>query len=409
MYLKIEERFVFKRFPLLYIAWVYVFSTKDKIVFFMQQFACLIISLCIAVILSCFSVMNGFNQQIKDSILDKVAPIIIVPHITDTNDPKNAILAYNQGFKKFNIENQHITKVEYLRSQRTMFKVENALYQVMVYEDPLQIAPLAINSFTKNKLFINKQSNLILIDPSSYNGLVGSLSRFKKYSDIPPNDRTDDSYAFTVSSSEYQKLFHNDAYNIIYIYLKDVDQAPAIANEIKEQIPSFERNHVEVKSWQDLKPELFDAIKLQRKIFVLIYIILFSLLCAIIISTNVAFFKEKRKDWALYKILDVMPLSVERIFLYKNIISFIMSTSLGFIFGYLFTIYSNSIIDFIGQLMNIDTRFQTMFGTNKITYQFRLDDFLLISYFSFAIFFINFIILVWIFRRENVAQFLKVA
>jgi ABC-type lipoprotein release transport system permease subunit len=417
-----------QRFPLFYIAWLYVFSTKDKIVFFMGQFATLATALTIATIICTFSIMNGVNDQIRQSI-GSYADIVILSSLP-TEYPDNQseeahsleiAQIYNKGFNKFTINDKEIRKMEFVRQQQTLVNYQGKAYYLMIEENPEQTQKAMADEATLKAFPALKQSllkgnsdsnsdnennNLISIfDSQSYNPMFGLMTRALHYGTLPESSLKSAEATIYLSSAEYEKLFHNNNYNTVRIYLKDDELAPLVAQDIKKKL----NNSFSIHQWKELKPDLLDALDLQKKIFNLVYTVLFTLLCAIIISTNVAFFKDKRKDWALYKILNVFPYSVERIFLYKSLISFLLSLAVGFALGIVISIYSNEIINFFMLLGHhgSDRLSRYVFGLPKITYVFHWQDFIYVMFFSLAIHALNFITLALIFRHEKVSDFLN--
>lgn len=396
---------MFSRFPLLYIAILYVFSRKDKVVFFMQQFALLIISLCIAVIICAFSVMNGFTEQVKSSILSKASAITIIANTPNKENFVEASQTYNKGFKPFNIKNEEINEIKFIHNVYTFISIGNERYRANIYEDK---GISKINSALKQKMLEKQVEEITIFDPFSYSGFTGSLSRSKQFKDFTLDEKIkEQGFVIYLDEQDYQKIIkskHLINYNKININLFDNDNVQDVAEKIKE---SANLKEVEIKTWQDYQPDLMNALRLQKKIFLLLYVIMFTLLCAIIISTSIAFFKEKRKDWALLKMLDVIPYSVQKIFLYKNIITFLLSTVLGIILGYLLTIYSNEIIEFLTDSMGSSVKAEQIFGVDKITYQFKINDFITIISFSFGVFLINFLVLLKVFQKESISNILK--
>lgn len=406
---------MFKRFPLFYIAWLYVFSTKDKIVFFMQQFASLVIALCIAALLCTFSLINGFKLQVQDRILKHNSAIILMPH--EGSDPMETYSNINSGFSKPQIHSPLIRNIRAYRMQVAVVFIgsdpQRRLFQV--YEDPDQKEPIATNEVTAKEEFEKGGLNqrLTLVDLNSYTPLLGTWTRIRHFDHLvsrsgfvnPHQERI-----LTLSSSEYQRFFRkpaDDQVNQVNIDLFDLEDTEVVVASIKQQLHASKAplQNINVRTWRDADTYVFDLLKMQQNIFMLVYFILFILLCAIIISTNVAFFKEKRKDWALLKILHITPLSVERVFLYKNLIFFVLSTVTGLTLGTLLTIYCHDILHLIGLATGSDP--SDLLLMKQVSYAFKMSDFFKIIAFSLGIFSINFILLVMIFRRENVAHFLK--
>lgn len=391
----------------------------------MGQFAALATALTIAIIICTFSIMNGVNDQIRQSI-GSYADIVILPALptqypANQSDEAHSLeiaQIYNKGFNKFAIDDKEIKQTDFVRQQQTLVNYQGQAYYLMIEENPEQTEKAMADEATLKAFPLLKQSllkgnnnndnnNIIAIfDSQSYNPMFGLMTRALHYGTLPQSSLKSAEPTIYLSSSEYQKLFHNDNYNTMRIYLKDDELAPLVAQDIKKK---FLNSSFSIHQWKELKPDLLDALDLQKKIFNLVYTVLFTLLCAIIISTNVAFFKDKRKDWALYKILNVFPYSVERIFLYKSLISFLLSLVVGFGLGIVISIYSNEIINFFMLLGHhgSDRLSRYVFGLPKITYTFHWQDFIYVMFFSLAIYALNFITLVLIFRHEKVSDFLN--
>ncbi len=404
---------MFEKNPLLYISIKYLFFTKDKVVFFMQQFSLLVISLSIAVIFAAFSVMNGFEDKIKTKILKQTAPIVVTSNLKDKDDYLSTILDYNQGFTfdTSNIKNSEINEIQAIRHNFSFLVLEKnnkeESFKVSIIEDPLQKELLSINKLLENKLKSFKLSEFILVQPNSYNKDNKKFSKFKSYFiNDEINIRKGDSqyYEVYLSTKEWDKFINNKNINKINIFLND----PNNANTVKSELVSNNFNHnYEIKTWMDVQPQLLNALQLQRKIFWLLYLVMFILLSAVIISTNIAFFKEKRKDWALLTILNIVPNSVIKIFAYKNIFTFLLTSFIGICLGALISIYSNELISFMFNLSKTKMNREYFFGIDKITYLFSIKDIILILSFSFFTFLLNFIVLSLVFKKENMSNIIK--
>lgn len=369
----------------------------------MHQFAILVISLSVAAIICSFSLMNGFNYQIVGKIIEKHGHINIYPKVPIEGEDMVLASYYNTGFPYFTIENKHIEFIEWERKTITtaVINKEQNKVIVMVVENPEQTTPLVISKgFAK---LIRSNKPISIVDPNSYNAMVGTLTRQKVYKKYEINSDEHDPVAF-ISSKDYQTLFRNTKYNSIKITLSDDDYTEQVVNDITK---TYLNPEMDIKSWLNHNPELQGALDIQKKIFYFLYTLLFTLLCAIIVSTNIAFFKEKRRDWALYKILNVFPYSVERIFLYKNIISCLITLFMGFGLGMLLTVYSNEILYLVFNLNDQSIAPRYLFGERKLTYVFLAKDFIKIGAFTFSIFIINLVTLLFVFRKETVSSFLK--
>lgn len=388
-----------KKFPLFYISLIYTFSAKDKIVFFMNQFSLFCSVLTIGLIISIFSIMNGFEENLVGNVINHYGHLYIKNNSKGINALESAN-SFNNGFDMLSLNNSNIDKLEYIKMQQTMIVINDNQHRVFVMQEPTLTEPIVIpENLDKN---IDKINPVSIFDPESYNPLTQTFRHkvYTKYTTM--KSKIKDPIVF-MSTDEYKKLFRNDNYTFVKIYLKNESLINDTFKDLKAQIdPSLE-----IHSWREFNPQFVSALDLQKKIFFLVYSVLFILLTAIIISINIAFFKEKRKDWALLKILNISAFSVEKVFLYKNIISIFLTCFLGTILGYLLTLYSNEILTSLLYFSDGIYQSKFFFGQEKIPHTFLLKDFLIVNVFSSTIFFLNFFILFMIFKKESVSQLYK--
>lgn len=387
-----------KNFPLFYIALIYTFSAKDKIVFFMNQFSLFCSVLTIGLIICIFSIMNGFEQNVIGNIVNHYGHLYVRHNFQGINALEQAN-SFNLGFDILKLNNSNIDKIEYKKMQQTMVIINKKQYKVFVMEDSNLNTSVAIPDNLDN---IKTIDSIDIYDPQSYNPLTQS-ARHKVYKDYTVIKSKSPEPIIFMSPSEYKKLFRNDNYTFAKIYLKNDSLIKHTEQELKLQLDS----NLEIHSWREINPQFISALDLQKKIFFLVYTILFILLSAIIVSINIAFFKEKRKDWALLKILNISSYSVEKIFLYKSFISIFLTCFLGTLLGYLLTIYSNDILAFLLSFSGSIYDSNFFFGEDSIPHIFEFKDFLYVNVFSSFIFFLNFIILLLIFKQETVSKLFK--
>jgi lipoprotein-releasing system permease protein len=404
---------MFEKNPLLYISLKYLFFTKDKIVFFMQQFSILVISLSIAVIFAAFSVMNGFEDKIKTKILKQTAPIVVTVDLKDKDDYLLTLVEYNKGFTfdTSQINHPEVNLIQPIKNNLSFLIIDNKnkeeTFKVSISEDPYQKETVSINKLLQNKLNNLKINEITLVQPHSFNKNTKQFSKFKSYfidEKIGTHKSESQLYEVYLSTKEWDKFIGSNQTNKINIFISD----PNNANSIKEELTNVYFNKgYDVKTWMDIQPQLINALQLQRKIFWLLYLVMFILLSAVIVSTNIAFFKEKRKDWALLSILNIIPNSVIKIFAYKNIFTFLLTSFIGIILGGLISIYSNEIISFMFNISKTKINRDYFFGIDSITYLFSLKDIILILSFSFVTFLLNFIVLSLVFKKENMSNIIK--
>jgi lipoprotein-releasing system permease protein len=134
-----------------------------------------------------------------------------------------------------------------------------------------------------------------------------------------------------LSLSEAQNFFGmGDRVTGIEVRLKDIRDTERVEAQIQEILgyPFW------VKTWKEINPNFFSALKLQKVVMFLVLILIILVAGFNIISTLVMNVLEKRREVAILKAMGATERSIGRIFFFQGLVLGMIGTCLGLLLGY---------------------------------------------------------------------------
>ena len=138
-----------------------------------------------------------------------------------------------------------------------------------------------------------------------------------------------------ISISDAQKFFGlGDSVSGLEVRLDDIDLAPEVAQSIMDKASQLEEL-LYAEDWTQRNKPLWDAIRLEKKVYFIVLLLLVVLASFSIISTLIMIVLEKRKDISVLMTLGASSKSVANIFKYQGTVIGLIGTALGLAGGFL--------------------------------------------------------------------------
>ncbi len=387
-------------FPLFTLASRYLWSRRDPLIFWMHQFALWCLMLTMGLMFALFSIMNGVEERVEAHTRPFYGDVLITHQDLDasTNNDMARLLEFlrhrNQNMPTGpSIRDGVLEKV---RAQNTFLKTKNGSIGMVIVE--------RCNTFARGLHItadIAETSKIDVYDIEQYNPMFGSFrhKQFPVVSVIASGSRY-----IRMGLQDYDAFFklhdHVTAWRLFHR-----DYSPEWLDSIKKQVPSgmmmYESRRMDANK--------LSAIQFQKNIFTLVYAVLFVLMTAIMLAVNVAFFKDKRKDWALLSMMPNYQHPVAKVFFYKNMMTLTMAIMGGSLIGYGLARYANDIIQGLLRLQNKPFEAQFFFGETSIPYRVYFSDWALLCGVMTGMMVINTLTLAYLFKRESRMQLLKMS
>lgn len=156
-----------------------------------------------------------------------------------------------------------------------------------------------------------------------------------------------DSSLIYVDLDTAQKLFRfSDGVHGVSVRIADMD----VTGEVRAELDRMFPYPYLVTSWMEKNPNLFAAVRMEKKVMFFIVALIVLVAALNIASTLIMVVMEKTKDIGILKAIGVRPRSIMRIFTLEGAIIGVTGSVIGSVAGYLFADFINPIADFIGWL-----------------------------------------------------------
>jgi lipoprotein-releasing system permease protein len=170
---------------------------------------------------------------------------------------------------------------------------------------------------------------------SSPQGLVPRMKRFVVVGSYESGLMEYESGLAYMSLRAAQDFFRmGESVSGLEVMVEELNNAAQYADKIREQLQSGESNRYDIADWTVPNKPLWDALKLEKRVYFIVLLLLILIASFSIISTLVMVVMEKSKDIAILKTLGLRDRRVLRIFLFQGMIIGLMGTVIGTFLGY---------------------------------------------------------------------------
>lgn len=344
---------------------------KTSFISFISSVSMIGIALGVMVLITVLSVMNGFDQQIKNRIFT------MIPHIQITgmfdvlsNDEWHSI-------SHVLIKNKQITGVApYVQGQGMLTRDSTAqpvLVQGILPEDQNKVSvlnekmiaghlsDLKANTFgivlgdeLANSLALKIGDKINLMIPKVTATPVGIIPRFKQFTvvgvfHVGSGFGFDMGYAY-IHLNDAQKLYalgnHISGLQIKTIDLFKTDE---IAYQLQKQY-GFD---YQITTWADSYGAFYRAVKMEKTMMFFILILLVAIATFNLVSGLVMLVNDKQSDIAILRTLGATPNTILKIFIVQGSVIGISGTLLGVMGGVVLSHHVTEVVSWIQSTFHI--------------------------------------------------------
>ena len=330
------------------------------------------ISLGVAVLITVMSVMNGFDEQIKDRILMMVPPVKVyqvggevsnwqglskdikskVPQITKTAPMVDfqGLLTANQGGST-----TAFTQVEGINAklQSKLLPIANHVIQGSLSSlDDKKGYNIVLGDQLADNLGVGIGDKITLIMPKVNLTPAGMIPRIKQFTVtgiFSVSYQYDAYYAF-INIHNAQKIAEiGDKVSALQLSMNNVYNAPIIKNKLNGgAIPSY----YFARDWTDENKSFFDALKMEKTMMFFILLLIIAVAVFNLLSSLVMIVTDKRRDIAILRTMGMSSRQIITIFIYQGFIIGMIGTILGVLLGILLSTYATEIVNAIQYILH---------------------------------------------------------
>ena len=398
----------------------------DRFVSFISLSSMLGIALGVTALIVVLSVMNGFQNELRQRILG------VASHIEVTGE--NNQLAHWQSLQT--TITRHVPAVQhvapYINAQGMIGfgqNVQGTIVRGILPAQEEQVADMAhhmvIGKLDKlqantygiilgaelvNTLGIGIGDKVTLLAPQAQFTPLGVMPRLKQFTLVG---------VFQVGMYEYDAglaLIHMEDARTLYrmnnmvsglrLKLYDLFQAPAVAQTI-ERMLNQTTPQVIVRDWGMQHANFFKAVQLEKRVMFIILTLIIAVAAFNIVSTMVMVVTDKRADIAILRTLGARPNSILWIFMMQGMLIGIIGTISGVVLGVLIATHIDTIVPFIEHLFQVQFLAKDVYYISELPSQLVWHDVASIALMSLMLSFIATMYPSWRATKTNPADVLR--
>ena len=321
----------------------------------------------ITALITVLSVMNGFQEELRQRILSMTAHATI--------SPKDAPLVDWQAVRDKAVQNRQVLGgAPYIRAEAMLNKasqVSGAIIQGILPEEEIQVSEIAdkmiegtledlkpggfgiiLGQALANALGIRSGDKVTVITPQATvtpAGIMPRLKRFRVVGIFQAGMYEYDRGLALIHVQDGARLFRlQGGVSGVRLRLQDVFQAPQVTQELQQQLA-----HYRVQDWTQEHANFFRAVQIEKTAMFVILTLIVAVAAFNIVSTLVMVVTDKQADIAILRTLGTTPSGIMGIFVVQGISIGLVGTLLGLLGGVSLALNVDTVVPFIENIFKI--------------------------------------------------------
>ena len=378
------------------------------------------IALGVAALIVVLSVMNGFQQELRNRILS-VASHIEIRGFPELRDPA-------QVERVARANPRVVATAPYVTGQ-AMLSVGDANRGVLLRGiDPAQeakvadigehmragsLASLTPGSFNMvlgaelaRALGVRLGDSVVAITPQGVVTPAGALPRIKSFtvSGVFEVGMFEfDSGLALVNLDDAERLYRLQSPSGLRLKLDDLFAAPAVSRELLGALPE----DADVRDWTRQHANFFRAVAIEKRVMFIILTLIVAVAAFNIVSAQVMVVQDKRADIAILRTLGASPSSILAIFTIQGALIGLIGTLTGVVGGVLLALNIETVVPFVERTLHVQFLDKTVYYISDLPSDLQLPDVVTIAVMALVLALLATLYPSWKAARVNPAEALR--
>jgi lipoprotein-releasing system permease protein len=378
------------------------------------------IALGVAALIVVLSVMNGFQQELRNRILS-VASHVEIRGFPELRDPAAAARVAQA--------NPHVVGIApYVQGQAMLSEGEANRGVLVRGIDPAKepevadigqhmragtLASLTPGSFNivlgieiARALGLRVGDTVVAITPQGVVTPAGALPRIKTFtvSGIFEVGMFEfDSGLALINLDDAEKLYRLTEPSGLRLKLDDMFAAPQVARELLAALPE----DADVRDWTRSHANFFRAVAIEKRVMFIILTLIVAVAAFNIVSAQVMVVQDKRADIAILRTLGASPASILGIFTIQGALIGIIGTLIGVVGGVLLALNIETVVPFIEHTLHVQFLDKSVYYISDLPSQLEVPDVITIAVMALVLALLATLYPSWKAARVNPADALR--
>jgi lipoprotein-releasing system permease protein len=356
----------------LQVGWRYVRAgrggRRNRFISFISGVSILGIALGVAALIIVLSVMNGFQREVRDRMLNVIA------HVELLDYAGQALPDWQATAAKARQNPAVIGAAPFIAGQSLIARGEDMRGAVIRGISPADEAQVtALGAQLKDGVFAKLQPgawNIVLgaelarqigvgvgdkitlaapggqVTPA---GVVPRLRSFNVVGTFSAGHYEYDSGLALIHVDDAAKFFRTGGPTGVQLKLRDVHDARRVAGELSRSMGP----DIMVRDWTRSNANWFDAVQIEKRLMSIILTLIVAVAAFNLVSTLVMTVTDKQSDIAILRTLGASPRSIMGVFMVQGAVAGVIGTLAGTALGLLVAFNVDVIVPFIERLLNV--------------------------------------------------------
>lgn len=320
------------------------------------------IALGVTALITVLSIMNGFQQELRDRILDMTAHMTLsqqgerLTHWQDLyhvvkqlpNVTGAAPNAMGQGMLT------HGDRVKGVVVRGVLPRYEREVADIdgkMVYGQLADLASrdynIIIGTELANGLGVSIGDKVTLVAPQASVSPMGAMPRLKRFTvsglfEVGMHEY--DSALAIIHIEDAQRIFKmGNQVSALQLRLKDLFDVQTVRRQLSDELEEL----LYMRDWTQQHANFFRAIEMEKKMMFIVLALIIMVAAFNIVSTMVMVVTDKQKDIAVLRTIGASPMSIQTIFMVQGMIIGVLGAILGMAGGVAIALNIDVIVPFI--------------------------------------------------------------
>ncbi|MFG6459558.1 lipoprotein-releasing ABC transporter permease subunit [Roseateles sp. BYS96W] len=340
---------------------------RNRFISFISGASMVGIALGVMALIVVLSVMNGFQKEVRDRMLNVIAHVELLDYAGQALPDWQATAAQARrnpeviGAAPFVASQSLIARGEDMRGAviRGISPAEEATVTGLgaQLKDTVlaKLAPgawnIVLGAELARQLAVGEGDKITVVAPGGQVTPAGVVPRLKSFNVVGifnSGHYEYDSSLALVHVDDAAKLFRTGGPTGVQLKLRDVHEARRVAGELSNAMGP----QIRVRDWTRANAVWFDAVQIEKRMMSIVLTLIVAVAAFNLLSTLIMTVTDKQSDIAILRTLGASPRSIMGIFIVQGAVSGVIGTLAGVVFGLLIAFNIDVIVPAIEHLLN---------------------------------------------------------
>ena len=378
------------------------------------------IALGVAALIVVLSVMNGFQEELRNRILAVASHIEIrgVPTLIDdaavardamANPRVKAAAPYVLGQAMLSAGDANRgTLIRGIDPAK-----EGTVADIGAHMRSGSLADLEPGEFgivlgaeIARALGVRRGDTVVVITPQGTMTPAGTLPRLKSFRVVGVFEvgmYEFDSGLALINIEDAKKLYRLDGVSGVRLKLDDLFNAPEVARELAGTL----RVDAEIQDWTRSHANFFRAVQIEKRVMFIILTLIIAVAAFNIVSAQVMTVTDKQADIAILRTLGASPGSITAIFMIQGALIGMIGTLIGVVLGIVLALNVGTVLPALERLFNVQFLDKTVYYISELPSDLQRGDVVTIAIIALVLALVATIYPAWRAAKVNPAEALR--